>query len=111
MIHVGPQPILWHIMKIYSYYGINDFIICCGYRGDLIKKYFAEYALSNSDVSFDLRTGEMVTHQSTAEPWKVTLVDTGANSMTWGSFKAGSVLCWRFDILYDLRRRGVRCGD
>ncbi|MCD8533710.1 MAG: glucose-1-phosphate cytidylyltransferase [Verrucomicrobia bacterium] len=87
MIHVGPQPILWHIMKIYSYYGINDFIICCGYRGDLIKKYFAEYALSNSDVSFDLRTGEMVTHQNTAEPWKVTLVDTGANSMTGGRLK------------------------
>ena len=84
MIHVGPQPILWHIMKIYSYYGINDFVICCGYKGELIKKFFADYALSNSDVTFDLQTGAMQTHQNTAEPWRVTLVDTGTDSMTGG---------------------------
>lgn len=87
MIHIGSQPILWHIMKIYSHYGINDFIICCGYKGELIKKYFAEYALSTSDVTFDLQNGSMETHQNAAEPWKVTLVDTGADSMTGGRLK------------------------
>lgn len=87
MIHIGPQPILWHIMKIYSHYGINDFVICCGYKGELIKKYFADYALSNSDVTFDLKTGGIQTHQNTAEPWKVTLVDTGEDSMTGGRLR------------------------
>ena len=84
MVEVGGMPILWHVMKIYSYYGINDFIICCGYRGYVIKEYFANYALHNSDVTFDLRRDTIDIHSSKAEPWRVTLLDTGQNSMTGG---------------------------
>ena len=87
MLEVGGKPILWHIMKIYSYYGINDFIICCGYKGYVIKEYFANYALHNSDVTFDLGGTRTTVHQSHAEPWSVTLVDTGDATMTGGRLK------------------------
>jgi glucose-1-phosphate cytidylyltransferase len=87
MVEIGGRPILWHIMKIYSSYGINDFIICLGYRGYLIKEYFANYALHMSDVTFDMRAGEMTVDRNDAEAWRVTLVDTGENSMTGGRIK------------------------
>lgn len=88
MIEIGEQPILWHIMRYYSSYGFNDFIICCGYRGYMIKQYFAEYFLRNSDVTFDFADGgTMHTHKSVFEPWKVTLVDTGRNVQTGGRIK------------------------
>ena len=84
MVEIGGRPILWHIMKTYSHHGINDFVICCGYKGYMIKEYFANYALHMSDVTFDLRTNEMIVHKGRAEPWKITLVDTGDNSLTGG---------------------------
>jgi glucose-1-phosphate cytidylyltransferase len=87
MIEVGGKPILWHIMKMYSSHGINDFIICCGYRGYVIKEYFANYFLHMSDVTFDMERNEMHVHQRNAEPWKVTLVDTGEDTMTGGRLK------------------------
>ncbi len=87
MIDIGGQPILWHIMKIYAAHGITDFIVCCGYKGYLIKEYFANYFLHTSDVTFDLRTNRMEVHEQYAEPWRVTLVDTGANSGTGGRLK------------------------
>ena len=87
MIEIGGKPILWHIMKLYSYHGINDFIICCGYRGYLIKEYFANYFLHMSDVTFDMSANKMVVHEKKAEPWKVTLVDTGENTLTGGRLK------------------------
>ena len=87
MVEIGGFPILWHIMKLYSYYGINDFIICCGYKGYLIKEYFANYALHMSDVTFDMATGSFEVHNNYAEPWKVTCVDTGESSMTGGRLK------------------------
>jgi glucose-1-phosphate cytidylyltransferase len=87
MIEIGGKPILWHIMKIYSAYGINDFIICCGYKGYVIKEYFANYFLHNSNVTFDMQKNQMKVHQQYAEPWKVTLVDTGENTKTGGRLK------------------------
>lgn len=84
MVEIGGKPILWHIMKMYSYYGINDFIICCGYKGYVIKEYFANYFLHMSDVTFDMQHNEMHVHEKRAEPWKVTLIDTGDESMTGG---------------------------
>ncbi len=87
MVEIGGRPILWHIMKIYASHGINDFIICCGYKGYAIKEYFANYYLHASDVTFDMRNNDMVIHNNTAEPWRVTLVDTGENSMTGGRLK------------------------
>ena len=84
MVEIGGNPILWHIMKIYSYHGVNDFIICCGYKGYVIKEYFANYFLHMSDVTFDMNTNQMQVHHMRAEPWKVTLVDTGDESMTGG---------------------------
>ena len=87
MIEIGGKPMLWHIMKIYSHYGINDFIICCGYKGYLIKEYFANYFLHMSDVTFDMKNNQMEVHQQYAEPWKVTLVDTGDETMTGGRLK------------------------
>lgn len=84
MVEIGGKPILWHIMKMYSHHGINDFMICCGYKGYVIKEYFANYFLHMSDVTFDMRSNEMHVHEKRAEPWKVTLVDTGDNSMTGG---------------------------
>jgi glucose-1-phosphate cytidylyltransferase len=87
MIEIGGKPILWHIMKIYSHHGINDFIICCGYKGYVIKEYFANYFLHMSDVTFDMSKNSMQVHQQSAEPWRVTLVDTGENTMTGGRIK------------------------
>jgi glucose-1-phosphate cytidylyltransferase len=87
MVEIGGRPILWHIMKIYSHYGINDFVICCGYRGYLIKEYFANYFLHMSDVTFDMRRNGMEVHQRHAEPWRVTLIDTGEATMTGGRLK------------------------
>ena len=87
MIEVGGMPILWHIMKIYSHYGINEFIICCGYKGYVIKEYFANYFLHMSDVTFDMSTNSMKVHQLKAEPWKVTLVDTGTDTQTGGRLR------------------------
>jgi glucose-1-phosphate cytidylyltransferase len=87
MIEIGGKPILWHIMKIYSYFGFNDFVICCGYKGYLIKEYFANYFLHQADVTLDLQKNSMEVHQSKAEPWKITLVDTGINTMTGGRIK------------------------
>ncbi|BDT78452.1 glucose-1-phosphate cytidylyltransferase [Polynucleobacter yangtzensis] len=84
MVEVGGRPILWHIMKMYASHNINDFIICCGYKGYLIKEYFANYFLHMSDVTFDMQNNKMMVHHKRAEPWKVTLVDTGDNSMTGG---------------------------
>jgi glucose-1-phosphate cytidylyltransferase len=84
MIEVGGKPILWHIMKMYSLHGVNDFVICCGYKGYVIKEYFANYFLHSSDVTFDMKTNSMKVHQERAEAWTVTLVDTGDNSMTGG---------------------------
>ncbi len=87
MIEIGGKPILWHIMKIYSHFGYNDFIICLGYKGYIIKEYFANYFLHNSDVSFDLKNNKVSIHTSQIEPWHVTLVDTGAETMTGGRIK------------------------
>ncbi len=87
MVEIGGRPILWHILKIYSQHGINDFIVCCGYKGYLIKEYFANYYLHMSDVTFDVRENKMQVHQSVAEPWRVTLVDTGENAGTGGRLK------------------------
>lgn len=87
MIEIGGKPILWHIMKIYSHYGINDFVICCGYKGYVIKEYFANYFLHMSDVTFDMANNRMEVHHQKAEPWKVTLVDTGDETMTGGRLK------------------------
>jgi glucose-1-phosphate cytidylyltransferase len=87
MIEIGGKPILWHIMKIYSSHGINDFIICCGYKGYVIKEYFANYFLHMSDVTFDLGSNSMLVHEKRVEPWRVTLVDTGEYSMTGGRLK------------------------
>ncbi len=87
MVEVGPRPILWHIMKIYSTYGVNDFIICCGYKGYVIKEYFANYYLHNCDMTFSLRDNGMKVHQTEAEDWNVTLVDTGEHSMTGGRLR------------------------
>lgn len=88
MIGIGEKPILWHIMKVFSYYGFNDFIICLGYKGYVIKEYFANYFLYNSDVTFDFATdNQQIIHNNCCEPWKVTLVDTGLNTMTGGRLK------------------------
>ncbi len=87
MIEIGGRPILWHIMKIYSHYGINDFVICLGYRGYVIKEYFANYFLHMSDVTFDISENRMEVHQQYAEPWRVTLVDTGQETLTGGRLK------------------------
>jgi len=87
MIEIGGMPILWHIMKMYSNHGINDFIVCCGYKGYVIKEYFANYFLHMSDVTFDMKKNSMEVHQRFAEPWKVTLVNTGEDTMTGGRLK------------------------
>ena len=84
MVEIGGKPILWHIMKMYSAHGINDFVICCGYKGYVIKEYFANYFLHMSDITFDMKDNQMKVHNQRAEPWVVTLVDTGIDSMTGG---------------------------
>jgi glucose-1-phosphate cytidylyltransferase len=99
MVEIGAKPILWHIMKIYAAHDIDDFVVCLGYKGYLIKEWFANYALHTSDVTFDMRTGEMEVHHSTTEPWRVTLVETGDDTMTGGRLKrvlpyvAGETFC------------------
>ncbi len=87
MVEIGNRPILWHIMKIYSAHGLNDFVICCGYKGYMIKEYFANYAMRHSDVTFDFRNGHTHVHRNGVEPWCVTLVDTGENTMTGGRIR------------------------
>ncbi|WP_017302734.1 glucose-1-phosphate cytidylyltransferase [Spirulina subsalsa] len=87
MVEIGERPILWHIMKCYSAYGVNDFIICCGYKGYVIKEYFANYFLHMSDVTFDMQSNQMEVHHKHTEPWRVTLVDTGENTLTGGRLK------------------------
>ena len=87
MVEIGGRPILWHIMKIYSSFGVNDFVICCGYKGYLIKEYFANYFLHMSDVTFDRQKNEMEIHRRKTEPWRVTLVDTGDHTLTGGRLK------------------------
>jgi glucose-1-phosphate cytidylyltransferase len=87
MIEIGGMPILWHIMKNYSAHGVNEFVICCGYKGYIIKEYFANYFLHMSDVTFDMENNQMQVHQHKAEPWKVTLIDTGADTLTGGRLK------------------------
>lgn len=87
MVEIGGRPILWHILKTYAHHGVNDFVICCGYKGYVIKEYFANYFLHMSDVTFDMRSNRMEVHHKRAEPWNVTLVDTGDDSMTGGRLK------------------------
>lgn len=87
MIEIGDRPILWHIMKLYSYYGFNEFVICAGYKQHVIKEWFADYYLHNTDVTFDLMLNSMAVHNNYSEPWKVTIVDTGLNTMTGGRIK------------------------
>jgi glucose-1-phosphate cytidylyltransferase len=87
MVEIGSRPVLWHIMKLYSYHGVNDFIVCLGYKGFMIKEYFANYFLHMSDVTFDMANNKMEIHEANAEPWRVTLVDTGENVMTGGRMK------------------------
>src|SRR3954469_8916576 len=87
MVEIGGKPILWHIMKIYSHYGINDFVVCLGYKGYVIKEYFANYFLHMSAVTFDMADNRMEVHQRNAEPWRVTLVDTGQETLTGGRLK------------------------
>lgn len=87
MIEIGGKPILWHIMKMYSSHGVNDFVICCGYKGYIVKEYFANYFLHMSDVTFDMASNRMEVHQQKAEPWRVTLVDTGEDTQTGGRLK------------------------
>jgi glucose-1-phosphate cytidylyltransferase len=87
MVEIGGMPILWHILKLYSAHGVNDFIICCGYKGYIIKEYFANYFLHQSDVTFDMAANTMEVHQRRVEPWKVTLVDTGEGTLTGGRLK------------------------
>ncbi len=87
LVEIGGQPILWHIMKIYSAYGLNDFVVCCGYKGHLIKQYFRDYALGRSDLTFDLHDNTVHSHRNGVEPWRVTLLDTGEKTMTGGRIK------------------------
>jgi glucose-1-phosphate cytidylyltransferase len=87
MVEIGGRPILWHIMKLYSAHGVNDFIVCCGYKGYVIKEYFQNYALHTSDITFDMRTSTTEVHARNVEPWRVTLVDTGEDTMTGGRLK------------------------
>ncbi len=87
MIEVGGMPILWHIMKIYSAHGINEFVVCLGYKGYIIKEFFDNYFLHRSDVTFDIRTNTKLVHEHDVEPWKITLVDTGADTQTGGRLK------------------------
>ena len=88
MIEIGGRPVLWHIMKIYSAFGVNDFIVCCGYKGYMIKEYFANYGLHMSDVTFDMSNNRVLVHQRLVEPWNVTLVDTGEDTNTGGRLRA-----------------------
>lgn len=102
MVEIGGRPVLWHIMKLYSAHGIHEFVICVGYRGYMLKEYFANYFLHNSDVTFDVKANRMEVHQRHAEPWRVTLIDTGENTMTGGRLKrvreyvGGETFCFTY---------------
>ena len=98
MIEIGGKPILWHIMKMYSYYGLNDFIICCGYKGAVIKEYFSNYYLHQSDITFNIPENKMEVHSEKSEPWRVTLVNTGESSMTGGRLSLVSKYIVSIDI-------------
>jgi glucose-1-phosphate cytidylyltransferase len=87
LVEIGGQPILWHIMKLYSHYGLNEFVICCGYKGHMIKQYFHDYVLARSDVTFDLHANSITNHKNGVEHWRITCVDTGENTMTGGRLK------------------------
>ena len=110
MIEIGEQPILWHIMKHYSQYGFNDFVICLGYKQYVVKEYFADYFLHTSDVTFDLAKNEMQVHNNYSEPWRVTLVDTGLHTMTGGRIKRIRDYIGD-DVHADLRRRRFQRGS
>lgn len=114
MVEIGDKPILWHIMKIYSAHGLNDFIICLGYKGQVIKEYFSKYYLHKSDITFDMKDNKMTVHQNNVEPWKVTLVDTGEKTMTGGRIKrvkdyiGDETFCLTYgDGVTDLNIRGL----
>ena len=109
MVEIGGKPILWHIMKIYSAHGVQDFIICVGYKGYVIKEYFANYFLHMSDVTFDMEKNVMQVHQRNAEPWKVTVIDTGETSMTAGRPEKGRKVSGRRPVLFHLWRRRGQC--
>jgi glucose-1-phosphate cytidylyltransferase len=112
MVEIGGKPILWHIMKIYSAYGLHEFIICLGYKGYIIKEYFANYFLHTSDVTFDMRTNQMQVHQQHAEPWKVTLIDTGEQTMTGGRLKrVGKYLQEDFCFTYGDGLSNINIGE
>ena len=101
MVEIGGMPILWHILKIYSHYGINDFIICCGYKGYVIKEFFNNYNLHRSDVTFDFSKNDIQIHKNDSEPWKISLIDTGLNTMTGGRLKKikdylGKTFCFTY---------------
>ena len=87
MIEIGGRPILWHIMKLYGHHGLNEFVICCGYKGYMIKEYFANYFVHQSDITIDLENNDIHVHRKQAEPWKITLIDTGEHSMTGGRLR------------------------
>ena len=110
MIEIGGRPILWHIMKLFSHYGFNDFVVCLGYKGYVIKEYFANYVLHNADVTVDLDKGAIEYHATNHEPWRVTLVETGAETMTGGPAEAGRALSrpGRALLLHLWRRRRRR---
>ena len=110
MVEVGGRPILWHIMKLYSHYGLNDFIICLGYKGYIIKEYFANYALHMSDVTFDMRQNSIKIHRNDADDWRVSLIDTGETTMTGGRLKRAMMHAGDDEVLHDLWRRRVGCG-
>ena len=112
MITIGDQPILWHIMKYYSSFGFNDFIICCGYKGHIIKEYFADYYLYRSDVTFDFSDeNRMTVHSNIAEPWRVTLVDTGLNTQTGARVKRVQKYLGEETFMLTYGRWGEQCGS
>jgi glucose-1-phosphate cytidylyltransferase len=113
MVEIGGRPILWHIMKVFSAHGVNDFVVCLGYKGYMIKEYFANYFLHMSDVTIDLKANRMEVHQNSAEPWKVTLVDTGEETMTGGRLKRvmGHVGGERFCLTYGDGVGDIHVGD
>jgi glucose-1-phosphate cytidylyltransferase len=109
MVEIGGRPILWHIMKLYSAHGVHDFVICCGYKGYMIKEYFANYFLHMSDVTFDMANNQMEVHERKAEPWRVTLVDTGEQTMTGGRLKRVRDYIGDQSVLLHLWRRLGGC--
>lgn len=111
MVELGGMPIIWHIMKLYSAYGFNEFVICAGYKQHVIKEYFADYFLHTSDITFDFTSGknEMIVHRNSSEHWKVTVVDTGLNTMTAWTCKAYKGVYRQRAVYADIRRRRFRC--